>query len=299
MDDERDPSPPGDGPYRTPPARLAADKRWVKWAIAGGVACALIATALLWPEDDERGRPSLTSLPPGLFDDVNAWPLPEDDLPPSTPLAPLLVADQPQALAVLSPGEGAIRLRRGEGLSVRFNRPMVEGREVGRELETSPLAFRPSIPGTARWTSRSQVSFAPDPSAWRSGVREVRLEFAEGLAAMSGELLVDDYERVVVLDGAPRVDSYRSSGRVNAGGAAAALLRRARADGVARARAARLRDRRRAALPRRDAHRGAQPARARLPRRRPAAARARAGRARPPSRSRRATSRGAARAPPS
>lgn len=217
MDEERDPSPPGDGPYRTPPARAGYRRRWVKWAIAGGVATALIAVVVSRPEVESRSRPSLSTVPPDLFDAVTAWPPPEDELPPSTPLAPLLVRDQPEAVAVLHPGEGAIRLRRGEALHVRFNRPMVEGREVGRTAEVSPIVFEPPLEGTARWTSRSQVSFQPEPGAWTTGVREVHLDFAEGLASLSGEELADNYERVVVLDGAPRVDPYRSSGRVSAG----------------------------------------------------------------------------------
>ncbi|MCB9597613.1 MAG: hypothetical protein H6719_33150 [Sandaracinaceae bacterium] len=221
MDEERDPSPPGEGPYRTPPAR-AGERRWpwTRVAIgAGALATLAVGIAWLWSSDERPSRPGLASVPADLFDDVREWPPPEDELPPSTPLAPLLVADQPQALAVLSPGEGAQRIRRGGAIFVRFNRPMVEARDVGREAESSPLTFEPAVPGVARWTSRSQVSFQPAPEAWRTDVREVQLGFREGLAALSGEPLHDDYERVVVLDGAPRVDSYRSSGRVNAGAA--------------------------------------------------------------------------------
>lgn len=217
MADANDPSSPGDGPYRSAPL-TPPPRRWRVWLIGGGVAA--LAALLAWVAtrgDDVGGRPGLATVPPGLFDDVEAWPAPEEELPPATPLAPLLVADQPEALAVLSPGEGAMRLRRGEGLSVRFNRPMVDGPAVGREAEGSPLVFEPPLAGTTRWVSRSQLSFAPDPGAWTADVREVQLRFAPELASLSGEALVDDLERVVVLDGAPRVISYRSSGRVNAG----------------------------------------------------------------------------------
>ncbi|MEQ8889407.1 MAG: hypothetical protein RID93_17325, partial [Sandaracinaceae bacterium] len=76
---------------------------------------------------------------------------------------------------------------------------------------------RPALRGEARWVSRSTVVFAPAPSAWTPGVREVRLGFVGGLTSLGGEALVDDLERVLVLDGAPRVSPYRSQGRVAAG----------------------------------------------------------------------------------
>jgi len=218
MDDPTDPSPPGDGPYRTPPARTGLRRsRWLKWAVAAALVAGAALLALLWPDDDDADRPSLASVPPDLFEDVNRWPGAEIDLPPATPLAPLLVAVQPEALAVLSPGEGALRLRRGGSVQVRFNRPMVEGYEVGRPVEEHPLVLSPRVDGTARWSSRSTIVFTPDPGAWSTAVREVALTFAEGTASRSGEVLTDDLERTVVLDGAPRVDGYRSSGRVNAG----------------------------------------------------------------------------------
>lgn len=216
MSDAPDPS-PGDGPYRTAPLKNPKPRRWLPWIVAGG-ACALAGLiAIAIAGEEERERPSLATVPPGLFEDVTAWPAAEDELPPATPLAPLLVADQPEALAVLYPGEGAMRLRRGEGVTVRFNRPMVDGAQVGRPAEDPPLVFEPSIDGAARWLSRSQLSFAPAASAWTSEVREVRLRFAENVSSLSGEALSDDLDRVLVLDGAPRVISYRSSGRVNAG----------------------------------------------------------------------------------
>ncbi len=214
-DDEK---PTGDGPYRSAPLRLPKRRTWIPWAIGGTVATLALIAGVLWPTADP-GRPSLSSLPTDLFDAVTGWPSPEPDLPPSTPLAPLLVAAQPDALAVLSPGEGATRLRRGESLWVRFNRPMVTGSHVDRPLDQSPLIFDPPIAGQARWTSRSTISFTPAPDAFPSGVRESRLAFAPELASLSGEALVDDLERVIVLDGAPRVIAYRSQGRVPAGAA--------------------------------------------------------------------------------
>lgn len=219
-DDAREPSPPGDGPYRTPPTRLGASRsRWLLIAgIAAAAALAVIAGAIL-TSGRPRTRPDLAAIPLDRLRDAPAWPAVEDELPPSTPLAPLLVADQPLALAVLAPDEGAHRLRRGNALTVRFNRPMVEGVDVGRPARPSPLAFEPALAGEAVWTSRSQLQFFPAPEAFSVDAREVRLRFREGLASLSGELLDDDAERVLVLDGSPRVDPHRSSGRVNAGSA--------------------------------------------------------------------------------
>ena len=208
-------TPPGDGPYRTAPPRRRSRYGWAPWVAGGLLAIAALIAGLAIDWGDDRGRPSLASLPAGLFDDVSSWPPPEEDLSPSTPLAPLLVADAPAELAVLSPGEGATRLPRGQTLWVRFNRPMVAGAQVGDPLASAPLVFDPQLEGEARWTSRSTLSFTP--RAWPAGVREVRLSFAPSLASLSGEALVDDLERVLVLDGAPRVLSYRSQGRVPAG----------------------------------------------------------------------------------
>lgn len=218
MAEERSPTPLGDGPYRTPPKGPPPRLRWVPWVVGVTLALAAALAIALYPRAETRERPALSSVPPGLFDDVSAWPAPEIDLPPSTPLAPLLVADAPTALAVLSPGEGATRLPRGQSLWVRFNRPMVPGVAVGAPIEgPSPLVFHPPLAGEARWTSRSTLSFTP--AAWPRGVREVALSFAPDLASLSGEALLDGLERVLVLDGAPRVLTYASQGTVVAGAA--------------------------------------------------------------------------------
>lgn len=216
MADERREPTPGDGPYRTAPLRALRRRRWIPWAVLGAAAALAVIAWIAWPSDD-RARPSLGDIPAGLFDDARAWPAPEEELPPATPLAPLLVADAPDGLAVLSPNEGATRLRRNETLWVRFNRPMVAAAEVGRELAASPLVFEPPLRGAARWSSRSTLSFSPAPEAFPAEPRDVRLSFAPGLASLSGEPLEDELERVVVLDGAPRVSTYESQGRVVAG----------------------------------------------------------------------------------
>ncbi len=207
----------GDGPYRSTKQPLPRRRPWLVWIVAALVALIAVLAGLLWP--DGADRPALSELPSSLFDDVSTWPAPEADLPPATPLAPLLVAASPDALAVLHPGEGAIRLRRGESITVRFNRPMIAGPLVGRELEASPLVFDPPIEGAARWTSRSTLSFSPAANAWTNAVRERGLTFANGLSSLSGEPLIDDLERVVVLDGAPRVLAHHSNGRISAGAA--------------------------------------------------------------------------------
>ncbi|MFK7991139.1 MAG: alpha-2-macroglobulin [Sandaracinaceae bacterium] len=212
-------SPVAQGPYRTPPPKPALRRSWWPWALAAGAAVMALAAGWLWPTDEERGRPDFSGVPADLFADLAGWPLAEDPLQPSTPLAPLLVADQPAALAVLSPGEGALRVQRGGAVRVRFNRPMVEGHVVGRPVEASPLVFEPSVEGEARWTSRSTLMFQPAPTVWGSEVHEVALSFASGVASLSGEALHDGLTRTVVLDGTPRLEMGRSGGRVSAGAA--------------------------------------------------------------------------------
>jgi uncharacterized protein YfaS (alpha-2-macroglobulin family) len=177
-----------------------------------------VAIGWLWPgEPAAPPRPSLSSVPPGALDRPGPFPGPEPDLPVATPLAPLLAADRPDALSVLSPGEGATRVRRGASYTVRFNRPMVPARRVGRETEALPLRFTPPLTGAGRWASRSRFVFRPDDGAFGTAVREVRVSFAEDLSSLGGEPLVDDLPRLVVLDGAPRLLTHRSSGRVRVG----------------------------------------------------------------------------------
>ncbi len=214
MPDERVPR-PGDGPYRTDPREPSRRRRWPPWALGGATVLAI--ASLLFLFDDAESTRTVQAIPADWLHGAPAWPLPEADLPPSTPLAPLLVADAPDALRALAPPEGASRLRRGESLWVRFSRPMVPGSMVDRVVAAPPLAFDPPVEGEARWTSRSTLSFVPAPSAFTLGIREARLHFAPELASLSGEALVDDAERVVVLDGAPRVLTHRSRGRVTAG----------------------------------------------------------------------------------
>ena len=133
------------GPYRTPsPPAAQRRPRKLPWIIVGVLAATLISVAAWYRA--RPARPGIDEVPKELLQHIASYPPPEPQLPPATPLAPLLVADQPEALAVLSPDEGATRLRRGQTLRIRFNRPMVDGRDVGGELNELPITFDPPIP---------------------------------------------------------------------------------------------------------------------------------------------------------
>ncbi len=205
---------PGPGPYRTsaaPPPKAPPSRR-------GAAIVVLLVLSL--PLAMLLGRARSQALPatslPLMTDFLSAFPSSEPELPIATPLAPLLAADAPEALAVLSPaGEGAVRIRRGDSFSVRFNRPMVRGVDVGRDLAESPLVLRPAIAGTTRWVSRSTLSFTPDAQAF-ARPREASVSFREGLGSVDGDALVDDVPRVMVLDGTPRLLSSEDSVPVGA-----------------------------------------------------------------------------------
>ncbi len=204
------------GPYRTS-ARPSPPPPFDRSRIVAGVivstACVLGLLSLL---GRSRAEPLPASAVPALTDAILTFPPPEPELPIATPLAPLLAADAPESLAVLSPSEeGAIRLRRGDVLSVRFNRPMVRATQVGRALEASPIVLTPRIAGTARWTSRSSITFTPEPRAF-DRPRESALTFDPALASVDGEVLVDETPRVIVLDGTPRLVTHESTAPVGA-----------------------------------------------------------------------------------
>ncbi len=204
----------GAGPYRTsaapppkpPPSRVAP--------IA--VALAVISLPVWMLLGRARSQPLPASALPAMSDTIVSFPPSDPELPIATPLAPLLAADAPEALAVLSPAaEGAVRVRRGESFTVRFNRPMVRGVDVGRALPSSPIVFTPAIPGTARWLSRSTLAFTPDAHAFDRN-RESRVTFAEGLSSVDGDSLFDETPRVAVLDGTPRLITHESTAPVGA-----------------------------------------------------------------------------------
>ncbi len=204
----------GAGPYRTsaapkplpPPSRVGP--------ILGVIAVLSLPIWMLLGR--ARSQPLPATAMPSMSDTVSSFPPSEPELPISTPLAPLLAADMPESLSVLSPAaEGAVRVRRGESFEVRFNRPMVRGVEVGRALATSPIVFTPRVPGTARWISRSTVAFTPDAQAF-DRARESNVSFVSDLASVDGDALLDETPRVMVLDGTPRLLSHESTAPVGA-----------------------------------------------------------------------------------
>lgn len=190
------------GPYRSPLfQKLPPPAR--PWALGALVTVVLAAAAYaLWPVIVPVPLEA-RDVPPGLVEDVSVFPPAQDELPVATPLAPLLASDAPDSLAVLSPGEGSLRLRRGEALTIRFNRPMVRATDVGRVTSAAPVVLSPRIEGAHRWSSRSSLTFLPDARAFDRSA-EARLTFVEGLGSVDGEPLVDDAERLIVLDGTPR-----------------------------------------------------------------------------------------------
>lgn len=204
----------GAGPYRTsaapppkpPPSRIVP--LLVVLAVLSLPVWILLGRA--------RSQPLPATALPSMTDVLAAFPPSEPELPIATPLAPLLAADAPEALAIVSPAaEGAVRVRRGESFEVRFNRPMVRAVEVGRALAESPIVLSPRVPGTARWISRSTVVFTPDAHAF-DRARESSVSFPPELASVDGDRLVDETPRVMVLDGTPRLVSHESSAPVGA-----------------------------------------------------------------------------------
>lgn len=188
--------------------------------LAPAVGSVLVATGLLLFAPEEAPSLSVFDLPTDLSDGVTEFPGAEELLPEGTPLAPLLSAAQPEALGMLSPREGVTRVMRGDVLQLRFNRPMVRASEVDRPLASMPLPLEPvsgtrPIAGVATWTSRSTLTFVPAPSSFDANL-EARLRFPEELTSLEGEPLYDDeMERLIVLDGRPRV--IRNDSRVSAG----------------------------------------------------------------------------------
>lgn len=204
------------GPYRAS-ARPAAPPPFKRSRLVAAIGLSIACVAgLLSLLGRSRAEPLEASAVASLIDTITSFPPPEDELPIATPLAPLLAADAPESLAVLSPAEeGAIRLRRGDVFTVRFNRPMVRATEVGRALAASPIVLTPPIAGTARWTSRSSLAFTPEPRAY-DRPRESSVAFDPDLASVDGEVLYDETPRVIVLDGTPRLITHESTAPVGA-----------------------------------------------------------------------------------
>lgn len=193
----------GDGPYREAPVQQPPDKTpgWIIGVIGGMI---VLGVSLAILRDDPEQMPELEDVPGVLLDSLAVYPAPTEDLPPAVPLDPLLAADQPEMLSVMEPGPGAMRLQRNEPIHVRFNRPMVEGAQVGQDLDSSPIRFTPPIKGTATWSSRSRLIFHADGSAWNRSL-EARMSFDPDLRSLDGSTVFDEHERVVVFDGTPHL----------------------------------------------------------------------------------------------
>lgn len=180
---------------------------------------AVAAGVLVFAPDD---APSFTvfDLPLNATAGGTEFPGAEPVLPEGVPLAPLLSAAQPETLGMIAPQEGVTRVTRGDVVQFRFNRPMVRASAVGRPLAESPVPLEPVsgrgvVPGTATWTSRSTLTFVPAQAAFDVNM-EARVGFSEALTSLEGEVLYDDEaERLIVLDGTPRV--VRNDSRVSAG----------------------------------------------------------------------------------
>jgi hypothetical protein len=177
----------------------------------------MLATgALLVPRMMSRKPTTLLDVPPSLLRTPSTFPGTESDLPPATPLAPLLAADEPDHLAVLEPGEGAVRVVRGSALTVRFNRPMVRPAEVGRVLSEPPLRFSPPVRGEARWVTRSSLQFLAEPATWNSQ-HENTLTLSTELRSLAGESLDEEAQHTIVFAGGTQVDLSGEGRRVHPG----------------------------------------------------------------------------------
>lgn len=188
--------------------RRRARTRWL--LIATGAAVTISTVALI----STRNRSNVHDAPPELLDVGNRFPLTAENLPVATPLAPLLARNQPEQLALLEPASDSTRVMRGSAVRVRFNRIMVRANQVNQPLANSPVGFDPPIAGTARWVSRSTLSFLPEASVF-DRTTEARLVLqTENLRSLSGETLNTTPEKVFVFNGGASVITYLSPRRV-------------------------------------------------------------------------------------
>jgi alpha-2-macroglobulin len=216
-------------PYRLSPEPEPTDDRGkaaraaayraslVRMIVAGGALAVVLVSAPFVVRLLARRAPSA---PPELLTAGAAFPVASADLAPSVPLAPLLAADAPEGLAVLDPTETALNLRPGEPITVRFNRPMVEGARVGKPVDAPVLALRPGVRGRTVWTSRSALSFEPAPSEWLR-THAVSMTLAPGVRSLAGEEAPEVDPRTVVFDAGPRLVRGPRAPRLVAGEAAA------------------------------------------------------------------------------
>ncbi len=196
-------APVGDGPYRsqslTEPPK--GTPRWVFIPLGIAVVLWVLFNVL---EEEPTVTPSVADVPEVLLAQFATFPYADSELPVAAPLDPLLAADGPGMLGILSPPAGAQRIARGGTLTFRFNRPMVDGAQVGTPLVAVPLEFAPAVRGTGYWASRSRLVFTAHASAWDRSL-ETRVEVAEWLRSLDGSQVFDEEERVVVFDGTPHL----------------------------------------------------------------------------------------------
>lgn len=175
------------GPYRevrtaeTPPPRALS-----RWLLVPAVGSLAVAGGLLLFAPREHVEIAIADLPTDIAGSVLRFPADQEALEPSTPLAPLLTAAQPEDLAMLTPEEGVTRVMRGDVLRMRFNRPMVRASQVSRALPAMPIPLDPPVPGVATWTSRSTLEFVPDTSAFDRNM-ETRITFPEAMTSLEGD----------------------------------------------------------------------------------------------------------------
>ena len=212
-------------PYRTHPSRrdpildtgaraasyLAARRRLV----VAGTLVAAAAVVVPFAMSALRPRRPKAEVPRELLDAAAVFPAPYSERP-SVPLEPLLAADAPDRLAVVEPSETALNLRPAEPLTIRFNRPMVEGAKVGKPVDRPVIVFDPPIEGRAVWTSRSTLAFEGSPGAWRK-TRTTKLSLSTELRSLAGEELEPIDPKTVVFDAGPRLLREDGSGRLMPG----------------------------------------------------------------------------------
>ncbi len=202
-------------PYRDAAAPAPRGTRRTHWR---WLVVAFVVAFGVWLTRIRRNRaaPTVADAPAELLDGARRFPVAEPDLDPAVPLAPLLAADSPERLALLEPDEGALNLRYGETIRVRFNRPMVDGLAVGRTVERPPLRFAPRVEGRARWSTRSTLTFVPDAAAW-SRPLEATMHLDGALRSLSGETLGTVEPRSVVFDSTPHLLDDETRRRLHPG----------------------------------------------------------------------------------
>ncbi|MEZ4408912.1 MAG: MG2 domain-containing protein [Polyangiales bacterium] len=206
---------PAESPYReapTQPNPPRPRRRGVLRALVAASALVVVAGVALRSRRDSG--PADDGVPRALLSASGRSVLAPEELPPATPLAPLL--DEPDALSLVSPPEGATRVARGAPLVFRFNRPMVRGADVRREVSDPPVTLTPPARGTWRWISRSSLAFEAETSEWDRS-HESAIGVRAGVTSISGEALSDDTPRTAVFDGSPRLAASAVVSRVAAG----------------------------------------------------------------------------------